>query len=332
MEVRRIGSTGLTVSRIGLGLAALGRPGYINLGHGQDLDHDYDPDAMRERTWTTLSAAWERGVRYVDAARSYGRAEEFLSGWLASEEIAPQDITVGSKWGYTYTADWAIEAPVHEVKDHTLPTLQRQQIESLALLGPWLRLYQIHSATESSGVLDRRDVLDHLALLREEHQVAIGLTLSGPDARQTLERAMTIERAGRRLFDTVQATWNVLEPSLGPSLAAAHAGGMGVIVKEALANGRLTARNADPAFAAKMAVLTHHAQRLGCAIDQLALAAALDQPWADCVLSGASAPDQLVSNIGSLSILLDDDARVALAAVAEPVDHYWATRGTLRWN
>ena len=30
-----------------------------------------------------LDAAYAAGVRYVDAARSYGRAEEFLAGWLA---------------------------------------------------------------------------------------------------------------------------------------------------------------------------------------------------------------------------------------------------------
>ena len=40
-------------------------------------------------------------------------------------------------------------------------------------------------------------------------------------------------------FDCVQATWNVLEPSAGPALAAAHDAGLGVIIKEAVANGRL---------------------------------------------------------------------------------------------
>jgi hypothetical protein len=38
---------------------------------------------MRTRTFSTLDAAYAAGVRYVDAARSYGRAEEFLAGWLA---------------------------------------------------------------------------------------------------------------------------------------------------------------------------------------------------------------------------------------------------------
>ena len=43
----------------------------------------------------------------------------------------------------------------------------------------------------------------------------------------------------------MQATWNLLEPSAGPALAEARAAGMGVIIKEALANGRLTSRNTD---------------------------------------------------------------------------------------
>jgi aryl-alcohol dehydrogenase-like predicted oxidoreductase len=80
---RRLGRTGLTVSRLGLGLAALGRPGYVNLGHAQDLGGDHDVGAMRARTHAVLDAASDAGIRYVDAARSYGRAEEFLGDWLA---------------------------------------------------------------------------------------------------------------------------------------------------------------------------------------------------------------------------------------------------------
>ena len=64
---------------MGLGLAALGRPGYINLGHATDLSRDYDVAAMADHAHTVLDAAWAAGIRYFDAARSYGRAEEFLS-------------------------------------------------------------------------------------------------------------------------------------------------------------------------------------------------------------------------------------------------------------
>jgi hypothetical protein len=35
-----------SVRRLGLGLAALGRPGYLNLGHGADLGTDRSVEAL----------------------------------------------------------------------------------------------------------------------------------------------------------------------------------------------------------------------------------------------------------------------------------------------
>ncbi len=47
--------------------------------------------------------------RYFDAARSYGRAEEFLGSWLGGLGREQLDrAVVGSKWGYYYTADWQV--------------------------------------------------------------------------------------------------------------------------------------------------------------------------------------------------------------------------------
>jgi aryl-alcohol dehydrogenase-like predicted oxidoreductase len=82
MKLNALGSTHHRVSPIGIGLAALGRPGYINIGHVDDLESNYDVAAMEARAHAVLDAAYERGVRYFDAARSYGRAEEFLGSWL----------------------------------------------------------------------------------------------------------------------------------------------------------------------------------------------------------------------------------------------------------
>src|SRR5262245_34683736 len=143
MERRELGQSGLAVSRLGLGLAALGRPGYIKLGHAADLDHDYGAAAVEARAHVVLDAGWQAGVRSFDAARSYGRAEDFLASWLRSRNLVPGAVTVGSKWGYTYTAGWQVEAERHEVKDHSSPTLRRQLGESRALLGGHLALYRI---------------------------------------------------------------------------------------------------------------------------------------------------------------------------------------------
>jgi aryl-alcohol dehydrogenase-like predicted oxidoreductase len=315
METRVLGRTGLRVSRIGFGLAAVGRPGYINLGHGEDLAGRVDVARMEQRAHEVLDAAYARGVHYFDAARSYGKAEEFIGSWLASRKLRPEDVTVGSKWGYTYTADWRVEAEEHEVKDLSVQTLRRQFGESQTLLGRHLDLYQIHSATLESGVLEDDTVVAELERLRGEG-LAVGLSVTGPRQAETIERAVD---GGR--FDTVQATWNLLERSAGPALERAHATGMGVIVKEALANGRLTARGDVRRVQAE-------AERRGTTPDALVLAACLAQPWADVVLSGAATVEQLESNLGSLELSYDG----GLDDLAEPRDAYWARRAELPWN
>ena len=328
---RPLGATGLLVSPIGLGLAALGRPGYITLGHAADLDRDYSVEAMQARAHALLDQAWAAGVCYFDAARSYGRAEEFLGAWLRNRDFGETNPVAGSKWGYIYTAGWQVTADRHEVKDHSLGVLQAQWQESRGYLGDFLRLYQIHSATFDSGVLERVEVLRELARLKEEG-VAIGLSLSGANQAAVLEAAPAVTVDGVRLFDTVQGTWNLLEPSCGQTLAAARQDGMGVIVKEALANGRLTDRNRTPAFAPVRARLESIAIRKQTTLDRLALAAALAQPWADVVLSGAVTGEQLASNLAAAALTLTPDEQEELAALAEPPEVYWSTRSALPWN
>jgi aryl-alcohol dehydrogenase-like predicted oxidoreductase len=274
---------------------------------------------MERRAHAVLDAAYDGGVRYFDAARSYGRAEAFLASWLERRGLRPGAITVGSKWGYTYTAGWRVDAEQHEVKDLSVTTLRRQVDESRGLLGPDLRLYQIHSATIESGVFEDRAVLDELARLRESG-LAIGFTATGAGQPATIERGL-----GVGIFDTVQATWNLLERSAGPMLAAAHSAGLGVIVKEALANGRLTARGEVP-------LLLELAEGRGVSPDALALAAALAQPWADVVLSGAATVEALESNLAALELESDEGLDAELAALAEEPAPYWARRAALPWN
>jgi aryl-alcohol dehydrogenase-like predicted oxidoreductase len=315
-----------TLPRIGLGLAALGRPGYINLGHGDDVGADASEAAMERRCHAVLDAAYANGVRDFDAARSYGRAEEFLADWLAARAIPPGAVTVSSKWGYTYTAGWRVHAERHEVKDHTLPTLQRQIGESRARLGAHLALYQIHSATLESGVLADVAVLAELARLRAGGLV-IGLSLSGPAQAEALARALEVRVDGVGLFGSVQATWNLHERAAAPALARAHAAGWKVIIKEALANGRLTARGADPD-----GPLAQAARAAGVGPDALALAAALARPWADVVLSGAATVEQLASNLRAREVVWTPALDGALAALIEPADVYWRARAALPWT
>jgi aryl-alcohol dehydrogenase-like predicted oxidoreductase len=324
VPARTLGSTGLPVSPVGLGLAALGRPAYIDLGREVDLGADRGVEALERRCHQVLDAAWAAGVRYLDAARSYGRAEAFLASWLAARGLAPEEVTVGSKWGYTYVGDWRMDAEVHEVKDHSPAALRRQLDETRALLGGHLDLYQIHSATLDSGVLEDRAVLDELTRLAGTG-VAVGLSASGPGQAATIRRALEVTAAGQAPFACVQATWNLLEPSVGPALAEAKAAGWGVIVKEAVANGRLTPHGEEPAALARVAA------RHGAGVDAVAIAAALTNPWADVVLSGAVTTAQLTSNLAALEVELAPADLEELATLAEPPDRYWSERSGLAW-
>ena len=266
-----------------------------------------------------LDAAFHAGVRYFDAARSYGRAEEFLGSWIVARGLAPGDVTVGSKWGYTYAAGWEVDADPPEVKDLSSATFHRQIGETRELLGDHLSLYQIHSATIDSGVLEDTAVLRGLAELREEG-VAIGLTVTGPEQAATIDRALATGA-----FDTVQATYNLLEPSSGPALARAREAGMGVLIKEAVANGRLTARGDQP-------VLSDAASETGVAPDALALAAVLAQPWVDVVLSGAVTREQLAGNLAATEVAWTAELGERLASLAMPAEEYWSARAALAWN
>jgi aryl-alcohol dehydrogenase-like predicted oxidoreductase len=255
----------------------------------------------------------------------------FLGSWLTARELSADLVAVGSKWGYTYTADWQVEADVHEIKDHSITVFERQWGETRSHLGDFLNLYQIHSATLDSGVLENAEVLSALAD-RKAAGILIGLSLSGSRQAETLAQAAEIRVDGVRLFDAVQATWNLLEPSIGETLQTVRGEGMGVVVKEALANGRLTARNEAPGFAPVLARLKSEAARLETTVDAFALAGVLAQPWADVVLSGAAKVEHLTSNLRAFSVVWDKQAEAVEAEIAETPEIYWATRSQLPWN
>ncbi|MBC9725584.1 aldo/keto reductase [Streptomyces sp. TRM68367] len=323
MPFARLASATTPTCHIGLGLAALGRPGYINLGRDEDLPADRSVDALRTRTHEVLDAAYAQGVRYFDAARSYGRSEEFLADWLKPRpEI--DDIVVGSKWGYTYTADWSTDAEQHEVKDHSLAAYERQRAETDALLGDRLDLYQIHSVTPDSPALTDKDLHGRLAEAAAAG-VTLGFSTSGPAQADAIRAALAVTVDGEPLFRTVQSTYNALEISAGPALAEAHDAGLTVIVKEGMANGRLAEPHAPDALKAV-------AEETGLGCDAVALALILRQPWAGVVLSGAATVTQLASNLHAAVVDLSDDHLDRLATLTEEPHAYWERRGQLPWH
>jgi aryl-alcohol dehydrogenase-like predicted oxidoreductase len=64
----------------------------------------------------------------------------------------------------------------------------------------------------------------------------------------------------------------------------------------------------------------------------LALSAALAQPWADVVLSGAATVEALLSNLSALEApSYDRETDRSLLSVCEEREHYWSERANLPW-
>lgn len=306
-------------ARLGLGLAAIGRPAYITAGRGADLGAPEmrSVDALRERAHALLDEAWSLGIRYLDAARSYGDAEGFIGTWLAMHPERRDELVIGSKWGYEYVGDWRMDAELHERKDHGLAMFEVQWPASIAALRTRPDLYLIHSVTPQSPALGDAALLDALRRLADSG-VRVGISTSGPDQAGVIRQALQLRDSP---FSAVQATWNLLEPSAAPALAEAHAAGWVVVVKEALANGRLVDtgdhRLADLAAAD------------GVTPDQLALGIALAQPWASIVLSGAVTVEQLRQNAAARPSSVGSEATATFAVDPE---QYWADRQGRAWT
>ena len=346
-EMVSVGNT-CNLPRFGLGLAALGRPGYINLNRdvvfgavgteGRQLEGmqnraDEVMGALIAECSNRKAATGDSLTPWFDCARSYGLSERFVGEYLRKKNVKREDVYVSSKWGYTYVADWNValkDGAPHEVKDHSVDNFLMQLRETEKELGEYVNLYQVHSATFESGILTDERAHEALAKCREERGWSIGLSVSGTVQDEIIRTAMKIKTAdGGRLFDSVQCTFNVLEQKPGPALLDAHEAGMDIIIKEGMANGR----------ALKSDTIQSLAKKMGCNPDALALAAILAQPFQPRVLSGAVTPEQLISNLEALEIskkLASEDGKVALGEIMEGCrmesEQYWYDRGALAWN
>lgn len=335
--------------RMGLGMAALGRPGYINLDRASVFGGASDPE-QQQRSWDQMqrqaNAVLDQlfhlcnstdGTKvWIDCARSYGKSEEFVGDYLRNHPDT-LDVVVSSKWGYTYVANGQVALPPgvpHEVKDHSVTNFEKQRLESEHTLrrdgtqspcSTYLQLYQVHSATFESGILADTETHQALAQAKQEQGYRLGLSVSGPQQAEVIRAALKLRNPANqqnRLFDAVQCTWNILEQSAGEALLEAYEqAGWEIIIKEGLANGRA------------LKVVERWAQKLGMAPDTLALAVILAQPFQPRVLSGAVTPEQLVSNWQALDVQLEESlVEKILRECRMESQEYWTERSALAWN
>jgi aryl-alcohol dehydrogenase-like predicted oxidoreductase len=313
--------------KLGLGTAALGRPQYINVR--QKNSKNSDLDTFKKHSFSVLEAAYNSGIRYFDTAPGYGLAEELVLEWLQTKD--DRSIEVATKWGYTYTANFDKNATVHEVKEHSVSKLNEQWNFSKQLL-PYLKVYQIHSATLETGVLENTEILEQLAFLKRKYNLKIGLTATGTNQVEVIKKALTVLVDGEQLFDLFQVTYNFLDQSLLAISKELISQNKSIVIKEALANGRVFRNKNYPQYNKMYATLKDLAQKHNVGIDAISLKYCEQTIPKSVILSGASTTSQLIENLKINSFLLSSDEIEILNSFKVTPKFYWSERKQLQWN
>ena len=105
-----------------------------------------------------------------------------------------------------------------------------------------------------------KDILNELAHLKKEHNLKIGITTTGTNQVEVIQKALTVFVDGEQLFDVFQVTYNFLDQSLLEIIEELQHQNKSIVIKEALANGRIFRNENYP-----------HYQKMYTALEDLAL-------------------------------------------------------------
>jgi aryl-alcohol dehydrogenase-like predicted oxidoreductase len=224
MDERRLGATGIDVTRVILGCGNFGGVGSAPAFFGQG--------ETEEQALALMDRAWELGVRVFDTADAYGggRSETWIGRWLAARGHRP------------VLATKVFNSVVGDPSDRGLaPDRIRRQIDgSLERLGvERVELYLIHAPDPETPLAETLGAFDEL--VRAGKVGAIGA--SNVD-RAYLEEALAIsEREGLVRFEWVQNSYSLLdrEPEDGVLRCCAEHG-LGFTPFSPLAGGWLTGK------------------------------------------------------------------------------------------
>jgi aryl-alcohol dehydrogenase-like predicted oxidoreductase len=292
MEQVLFGTTGLTVSRLGLGCGGLGE------------DRVTDGDAER-----LVLGAVDLGVTFFDAARSYGLAEERLGRILGSRRDA---VLLSTKGGYG----------VEGVEDWTPAVITRGIEEACARLRTdRIDVFHLHSCPVD--VMLRDGLLEALGRARDAGKLRVA-AYSGDN--EGLAWAV-----GSAAFASVQCSVNVFDQhGLRESVPRAAARGMGVVAKRPLGNApwrfaeRPAGQDAELTWERMQALAV---EPDGLAWDELALRFAAFAPGVACAVVGTTSLAHLRDAAANVAKgALGEDVKARIAARYEAVGLGWPGR------
>ncbi|WP_026550528.1 aldo/keto reductase [Arthrobacter sp. Br18] len=222
-DYRRLGTSGLSVSTVGLGCNNLGRPG--------------TPTETQDGTNAVISAAIDAGVNFFDVADIYGRApgtsEEMLGTALKGRR---DDVVVATKFG---AAMGGVNGPDWGARGSRRYIIRAVE-SSLRRLGTdWIDLYQLHVPDPLTPIEETLSALDDL--VRDGKVRYLGH--SNFAGWQLAEAEFTAGDGGYTAFISAQNHYNLLDRRAeNEVIPAAEAYGLGVLPYFPLANGLLTGK------------------------------------------------------------------------------------------
>jgi aryl-alcohol dehydrogenase-like predicted oxidoreductase len=295
MTYRRLGTSGLVVSAVGLGCNNLGRAGSTTA----------DPAAAT----AVVHAALDAGITLFDTADVYGapcgRSEELLGAALGAQR---ENVVVATKFGMDARGANGVDFGARGSRRYI-----RQAVEaSLKRLNTdFIDLYQMHEPDPETPLEETLAALHDL--VREGKVRYLGH--SNFAGWQLADAAWTAQSATRTPFVSAQNDYSLLNRAAELELIpAAHAFGVGLLPYYPLANGLLTGKYTrdtvpegsrlakfkpgllDTAPWDVLAALQAFADERGITMVDVAIGWLLARPQVTSVIAGATRPEQVAAN------------------------------------
>ena len=206
MRHRTLGRTGLEVSELGFGAWEIG---WTPVEEGDEVGH-------------LLNHALDNGINFVDSSAAYRSSEELIAKYIGHRR---HEFVFATKCG-----SWRVQQPDGEwvqTLDYSAAAIAPQIDRSLQRMKTdYIDVMQLHSPSYDDLV--NGDGIEGLKRAQEQGKVRfVSLSADGDAAVRAVEMAA---------FDTLQITYNILEPEPAELIAAARAQDMGIIIKGPIAN------------------------------------------------------------------------------------------------
>ncbi len=293
-DYRQLGSSGLTVSTVGLGCN--------NFGGRIDA----------ERTQQVVDACFDEGVTLFDTADIYGgtpgESEELLGKTLGSRRAEVVVATkFGSDMGGVNGPDWGVRGSRRYIRTAVEASLRRLGTD-------WIDLYQMHVPDEVTPIEETMAALHELVV---EGKVRY-LGSSNFAGWQVIEADWTARSAGQTPFVSAQNEYSLLKRQAEAELVPAceHVG-VGILPYFPLASGLLTGKYRRGEGAPDGTRLASRPERLaaadfdrieaigtyaderGISMLDVAIGGLAAQPAVSSVIAGATSAEQVRANVAA---------------------------------